>query len=563
MALVVTLDPSQCQCVVAGVWGVVIVCVRVCLCVCVRVCLCVCVRVCVCVCESTRSRATGATGSRATGATVSRATGAAGFTAATPLQPPQIAHPPFTHPLLHPYNAVSGHSGIEVNGHLRNEVSGHPGNEYGESQSAPRSMRGRCGRTGKGATDVQTQAFCKHDGMRKHKLALEKQEALLAAATSQPRINEHRAAVDAKKIRVVLLVVLLFVSRCDAPMGTWVKLVQYLAQKGVQGFPEKGYGTYYTTTDRCRGKHVIVYATFIRNNKLVSEFMQLITVEKGNAYTLLSLLLSHLQAVGVEVQRISGISTDGASVMMGSRAGLVVRLRERVPHLVSCHCITHREALAAKEAAEALPIFDMVDDLVRMTADLLRRSAPKQQRFMDLQQLFTETSLEVQGIHQVRWLSQDEAILRILAVWPVVVIFLKEYHSAMYACHLVQLWVAGAVIPLSTVECERGFSRQNVIKSWLQGAPKDARLGDLVCLSLMPYAPVFDEVVDIWRSYKKRKPFSNSPISTPGEPSKKGKVAAMEVEHPKPVDALDLSSDSDDDDEDEEDDVDEDMAYRM
>ncbi|CAI7775064.1 unnamed protein product [Closterium sp. NIES-54] len=278
-------------------------------------------------------------------------------------------------------------------------------------------VRGRCGRTGKGATDVQTQAFHKHAGTRKHKLALEKQEALLAAANLQLRINEHRAAVDAEKIRVVsLLDVLLFVSRCDFSMGTWVKLVQYLAHKGVQGFPKK------------------VYTTFIRDNKLVSEFMQLITVEKADASTLLSLLLSHLQAVGVEVQRISGISTDGAGVMMGSRAGLVVRLRERVPHLISCHCIAHRcgEALAAKEAAEALPVFDMVDDLVRVTADLLGRSALKHQRFMDLQQLFTKTSLEVQGIHQVRWLSQGEAILRILAVWPAVVIFLKDYHSAMY-----------------------------------------------------------------------------------------------------------------------------------
>ncbi|CAI7893532.1 unnamed protein product [Closterium sp. NIES-54] len=69
---------------------------------------------------------------------------------------------------------------------------------------------------------------------RKHTMALEKQEALLAAATSQPRINEHRAAVGAEKIRVVsLLDVLLFVSQCNAPTGTWVKLVQYLVQKGV------------------------------------------------------------------------------------------------------------------------------------------------------------------------------------------------------------------------------------------------------------------------------------------------------------------------------------------
>ncbi|CAI5939312.1 unnamed protein product [Closterium sp. NIES-64] len=103
-------------------------------------------------------------------------------------------------------------------------------------------------KTGKGATDVQTHAFRKHAGTRKHKLALEKQEALIAAASKQPRIDEHRAAVDAEKIRVTsLLDVLLFVSDCDAPMGTWVKLEQYLARKGVHGFPKKGYGTYYTT----------------------------------------------------------------------------------------------------------------------------------------------------------------------------------------------------------------------------------------------------------------------------------------------------------------------------
>ncbi|CAI5521757.1 unnamed protein product [Closterium sp. Naga37s-1] len=91
-----------------------------------------------------------------------------------------------------------------------------------------------------------------------------------------------------------------------------------------------------------------------------------------------------------------------------------------------------KEALAAKDAAEALPVFNMVDDLIRVVSDLLGRSGPKHQRFMDLQELFTETSLEVQGIHTVRWLSRGDALLRILAVWPAVIDFLKEFHSAMF-----------------------------------------------------------------------------------------------------------------------------------
>ncbi|CAI5508324.1 unnamed protein product [Closterium sp. Naga37s-1] len=191
---------------------------------------------------------------------------------------------------------------------------------------------------GRGATDVQTQAFRKHAGTTKHRLAMEKQEALLNAASKQPRIDQHRAAIDAEKNRVVaLLDSMLFVSSCDAPMGTWVKLVQYLARKGVQGYPKKGYGTYYTT-----------------------------------------------------------------------------------------------EALAAKDAAEELPVFDMVDDLIRAVADLLGRSGPRHARFMDLQEVITETSLEVQGIHSVRWLSRGDAVRRLVAVLPAVIVLLKELNSKMY-----------------------------------------------------------------------------------------------------------------------------------
>ncbi|CAI7790711.1 unnamed protein product [Closterium sp. NIES-53] len=76
--------------------------------------------------------------------------------------------------------------------------------------------------------------------------------------------------------------------------------------------------------------------------------------------------------------------------------------------------------------------------------------------------------------------------------------------------NLVRLWVAVSVLPLSTVECERGFSRQNVIKSRQRGSLKDARLSDLMCMSLLRYKPNWDEIVEIWHNYKKRKPFNTS-----------------------------------------------------
>ncbi|CAI7869658.1 unnamed protein product [Closterium sp. NIES-53] len=73
--------------------------------------------------------------------------------------------------------------------------------------------------------------------------------------------------------------------------------------------------------------------------------------------------------------------------------------------------------------------------------------------------------------------------------------------------NLVRLWIAVAVLLLSTVECERSFSRQNVIKSWQRTSLCDARLSDLICLSLVEYDMEWGKVVDLWRSSKKRRPY--------------------------------------------------------
>ncbi|CAI7879531.1 unnamed protein product [Closterium sp. NIES-53] len=173
------------------------------------------------------------------------------------------------------------------------------------------------------------------------------------------------------------------------------------------------------STVRCRRKQMIIFATFIRENRVV-------------AASLLYVFVSHVQALGIELAKIAGMSTDGASVMMGSKNGLVARLRLRIPHLVSSHCIAHREALAAKDAADAIPEFDMVDGLICQVAEYLGRSSPWHQRFSELQELFTATNLELQGIHQVRWLSRGDAVLRTVTVFPALIVMLSEWDETLY-----------------------------------------------------------------------------------------------------------------------------------
>ncbi|CAI7810384.1 unnamed protein product [Closterium sp. NIES-53] len=377
------------------------------------------------------------------------------------------------------------------------------------------------------------------------------------------------------------------------------------------------------------------------------------------------------RALGIELAKITGMSTDGASVMMGSKNGLVARLRLRMPHLVSSHYIAHREALAAKDAADAIPEFDMVDGLIRQVAErtmshletryvdcggdfggwmnarlslFIMKYGPDNDKpevtmqgvdsngrptthkfqlhenpsedyptlgthdacvdlctsfaealvsnlsksfedldslvgvrlfmpdeyppgraerhkqcvewLMSLVSLFKaqETDHILPGIDKLRAMKELRAFCPILAGAPNNE---RSFHAGLTAMlktndwttsypNLVRLWVAVAVLPLSTVECERGFSRQNIIKSWQRGSLKDARLEDLVTMSLLDYEPDYNELVKILRSYKKRRPFGNvaAPPAREGEGSGKGKEALEEWEEPK-AQGSDDESDSD------------------
>ena len=73
--------------------------------------------------------------------------------------------------------------------------------------------------------------------------------------------------------------------------------------------------------------------------------------------------------------------------------------------------------------------------------------------------------------------------------------------------HLMKLWQATLVIPCSTVSCERGFSKQNLIKEMKRNRLNIEHLDDLMRVSLN--GPQIDQmqwdrVYEIWKDAKDR-----------------------------------------------------------
>ncbi|GJP72819.1 hypothetical protein CLOP_g3575 [Closterium sp. NIES-67] len=664
------------------------------------------------------------------------------------------------------------------------------------------AVHARYGREGSGGRDLQVGSMRWHQESQKHEDAVRKQQHLLTEVENQKRMEDF-VANDPEGARIIrLLRAMLFICKEDAPISMFTRLVGFMAHEGVKDVPKQSYGVYITqygfkemvkamvaflqaqqmshihaspfiglscdeSTDRTRGKHLILFATFLKKRKVVTEFLALLTVDKCDAASLQAIILSHLETLGVDLQKISGISTDGASVMTGEHHGLVARLRMRIPHLVGVHCIAHRESLAVKDAAAAFPDFKIIDAVIRALGEIVGRSTPWYERFKHLQMVIHNTNLEHQGLYLIRWLSRGDAIKRLCSILGAAIVVLIEYnhklapvvktlkfHYCLYfladvlaemntlnrwtspwcprrltarsptsgtvtsstvrhsgggmskrltkflqrhasgkrsivvdgmdndgspcthafelseeklpghkfggsmsdyedlcsafakdmvanveqrlwdlkrmggaglfkvECwpkkaevrerrhlswlasnvalfdhklpgvnqraaelelktfvhimknhradddfnqglaamlktrdwpksypNLMALWQAMAVLPLSTVECERGFSRQNVIKSWLRTSLCDARLSELMTINMLDYDMDYAEIVDIWRKQKMRKQAKTVAYETPLD---KGKSAAEDSDEE--IAASEGSYEDDDDDDDDDDD---------
>ncbi|CAI5487087.1 unnamed protein product [Closterium sp. Naga37s-1] len=90
------------------------------------------------------------------------------------------------------------------------------------------------------------------------------------------------------------------------------------------------------------------------------------------------------------------------------------------------------EALAAKDAVEKVPEFNIIDQAVRNVAEQLSRSSNWHRGFEHLQEYICETKLELQGIHDVRWLSRGEAVKRFAKVLPATIVLLHDFKHALY-----------------------------------------------------------------------------------------------------------------------------------
>ncbi|XP_060599728.1 uncharacterized protein C17orf113-like [Ruditapes philippinarum] len=95
-------------------------------------------------------------------------------------------------------------------------------------------------------------------------------------------------------------------------------------------------------------KKLVMFAKIIHNGELKLEFCANVDIVDGKAETVYKEIINWLGSVGVNVDKVSGFGSDGASVMTGRKAGVGVKLKADNPRIIHIWCAAHRLALTGQ-----------------------------------------------------------------------------------------------------------------------------------------------------------------------------------------------------------------------
>jgi hypothetical protein len=89
-------------------------------------------------------------------------------------------------------------------------------------------------------------------------------------------------------------------------------------------------------------------------NEVKTDFLFICNIlenaDSANSKTLFNVLCMKLKELKMDVKKVSGLCTDGASVMVGKKDVLATKLKRENSSLIAVHCICHRLALACTDA---------------------------------------------------------------------------------------------------------------------------------------------------------------------------------------------------------------------
>lgn len=154
--------------------------------------------------------------------------------------------------------------------------------------------------------------------------------------------------------------------------------------------------------------------------------MKIQDLKDGTAATIEDALLSVCQQAGVGLSKVIGFGSDGASVMVGGRSGVATRLKSHNPSIVSVHCVAHRLALSAAQAADNVPYLKKFKRYLSQIFFYYHNSSVRSASLKAIQEVLDNPVLKTKAAGDTRWLSHDQAVSTIRRILPSLVAHVEK-----------------------------------------------------------------------------------------------------------------------------------------
>lgn len=140
----------------------------------------------------------------------------------------------------------------------------------------------------------------------------------------------------------------------------------------------------------------------------------------ANAETIKSVVVKQLSDCDLDINKLTGLSTDGASVMVGKENGVTAKLKREAKMLLNVHCICHRLALACGDANDHISYIKTVEKVLIQLWSFFHNSGKRTAAFTKAVIASAELQIShsakkrvvkrVKKATRTRWLSTESTV---------------------------------------------------------------------------------------------------------------------------------------------------------
>ena len=149
--------------------------------------------------------------------------------------------------------------------------------------------------------------------------------------------------------------------------------------------------------------------------KPVTRFLDMPVCNIGTAATLFERINASLEERSVPWANVVAFESDTTNVMVGKHNSVLLRVKEKQPHVYSQGCVCHLANLALLAGVKALPVD--VDDFLVDLFYYFEKSAKRKEDLREFQHLTDTKQLKVLKHCKTRWLSLEKAVHQVIQQW--------------------------------------------------------------------------------------------------------------------------------------------------